>query len=128
MRPRNSAWVMRPLYLAMPPWPNPAIQRAPKSALLRGLALGAPVGRQRIGREAPVERRHRAGLEVTFSRPHQDHRRRCHQIASVVGPRRTAHRPRRAPIVEEGRAEILERELAPLGRQMLAHALVAIDR
>src|SRR5580704_8107392 len=115
MRPRNSAWVMRPLYLAMPPWPNPAIQRAPKSALLRGLALGAPVGRQRVGRELAVERRHGAGFEMALARPHEDHRRRGHQIATVVGPRRTAHRPGRAPIVEEGRTEILERELAALG-------------
>src|SRR3982074_2883045 len=124
MRPRNSAWVLRPLYLVPRRWPNPAIQSAPKSALLRGLALRGLVGRQRVGREMPVERRHRAGFEMTFARPHQDHRRRGHQIATVVGPRRPAHRPGRAPIVEEGRTEILERELAALGREMLAHALV----
>ena len=76
----------------------------------------------------PVERRHRAGLEVAFARPHQDHRRRRHQVAAVVGPRRPAHRPGRAPIVEEGRAEIFQRELAALRSEVFPHALVAIDR
>src|SRR5882757_6377164 len=112
IRPRNSAWVMRALYPVPRRWPNPAIQSAPKSALLRGLALGGPVGRQRVARELAVERRHGAGFEMAFARPHEDHRRRGHQIAPIVGPRRPAHRPGRAPIVEEGRTEILERELA----------------
>src|SRR5580704_10593971 len=52
---------MRALYPVPPRWPNPAIQSAPKSALLRGLAQGGLVGRRLIGRKAAAQRRHGHG-------------------------------------------------------------------